>query len=150
MALLKVYSFPDPVLKQKALPVQEFDKELVELADNMLETMYEESGIGLAAVQVAVLKQLVVVDLKSGEEDISLREPRIFVNPQIVERSGETVSEEGCLSVVEYRAEVKRAESIKLEFQNLQGEPESLEADGLLSIQLGKVVPDHHARKEYL
>ena len=134
MALLKVYSFPDPVLKQKALPVQEFDEKLVELADNMLETMYKESGIGLAAVQVAVLKQLVVVDLKSGEEDTSLREPIFFVNPQIVERSGETVSEEGCLSVVEYRAEVKRAESIKLDFQNLQGEPESLEADGLLSI----------------
>ena len=134
MALLKVYSFPDPVLKQKALPVHEFDENLVELADNMLETMYKESGIGLAAVQVAVLKQLVVVDLKSGEEDKSLREPRVFVNPQIVERSGETVSEEGCLSVVEYRAEVKRAESIKLDFQNLQGEPESLDADGLLSI----------------
>ena len=134
MALLKVYSFPDPVLKQKALPVQEFDENLVELADNMLETMYEENGLGLAAVQVAVLKQLVVVDLKSGEEDTSLREPRVFVNPQIMERSGETVSEEGCLSVIEYRAEVKRAESIKLDFQNLQGEPESLEADGLLSI----------------
>ena len=77
---------------------------------------------------------MVVVDLKSGEEDTSLREPRVFVNPQIMERSGETVSEEGCLSVIEYRAEVKRAESIKLDFQNLQGEPESLYADGLLSI----------------
>ena len=89
----------------------------------MLETMYEERGIGLAAVQVAVLKQLVVVDLKSGEEDISLREPRIFVNPRIVERSGETISEEGCLSVTEFRAEVKRSESIKLEYQDLQGNP---------------------------
>jgi len=134
MALLKVYSFPDPVLKQKALPVQEFDEKLAELADNMLETMYEERGIGLAAVQVGVLKQLVVVDLKSGEEDISLREPRVFVNPHIVERSGETISEEGCLSVIEYRAEIKRAESIKLEFQDLQGEPRTMEAEGLLSI----------------
>ena len=91
MALLTVHSFPDPVLKQKALPVKEFDEKLAELADNMLETMYEERGIGLAAVQVGVLKQLVVVDLKSGEEDISLREPRVFVNPHIVERSGETI-----------------------------------------------------------
>ena len=134
MALLTVHSFPDPVLKQKALPVKEFDEKLAELADNMLETMYEERGIGLAAVQVGVLKQLVVVDLKSGEEDISLREPRVFVNPHIVERSGETISEEGCLSVIEYRAEIKRAESIKLEFQDLQGEPRTFEAEGLLSI----------------
>ena len=134
MALLTVHSFPDPVLKQKALPVKEFDEKLAELADNMLETMYEERGIGLAAVQVGVLKQLVVVDLKSGEEDISLREPRVFVNPLIVERSGETISEEGCLSVIEYRAEIKRAESIKLEFQDLQGEPRTMEAEGLLSI----------------
>ena len=134
MALLTVHSFPDPVLKQKALPVKEFDEKLAELAGNMLETMYEERGIGLAAVQVGVLKQLVVVDLKSGEEDISLREPRVFVNPHIVERSGETISEEGCLSVIEYRAEIKRAESIKLEFQDLQGEPRTMEAEGLLSI----------------
>ncbi|MEE3122875.1 MAG: peptide deformylase [SAR324 cluster bacterium] len=134
MALLTVHSFPDPVLKQKALPVKEFDEKLAELADNMLETMYEERGIGLAAVQVGVLKQLVVVDLKSGEEDISLREPRVFVNPHIVERSGETISEEGCLSVIEYRAEIKRAESIKLEFQDLQGESRTMEAEGLLSI----------------
>jgi len=134
MALLTVHSFPDPVLKQKALPVKEFDEKLADLADNMLETMYEERGIGLAAVQVGVLKQLVVVDLKSGEEDISLREPRVFVNPHIVERSGETISEEGCLSVIEYRAEIKRAESIKLEFQDLQGEPRTMEAEGLLSI----------------
>ena len=134
MALLTVHSFPDPVLKQKALPVKEFDEKLAELADNMLETMYEERGIGLAAVQVGVLKQLVVVDLKSGEEDISLREPRVFVNPHIVERSGETISEEGCLSVIEYRAEIKRAESIKLEFQDLQGESRTMEEEGLLSI----------------
>ena len=134
MALLTVHSFPDPVLKQKALPVKEFDEKLAELADNMLETMYEERGIGLAAVQVGVLKQLVVLDLKSGEEDISLREPRVFVNPHIVERSGETISEEGCLSVIEYRAEIKRAESIKLEFQDLQGESRTMEAEGLLSI----------------
>ena len=134
MALLIVHTFPDPVLKQKALPVDEFDEKLSELAENMLETMYEERGIGLAAVQVAVLKQLVVVDLKSGEEDISLREPRVFVNPRIVERSGETISEEGCLSVTEFRTEVKRSESIKLEYQDLQGNPQTLEADGLLSI----------------
>ena len=121
MALLTVHTFPDPVLKQKALPVDEFDEKLSELAENMLETMYEERG-------------MVVVDLKSGEEDISLREPRVFVNPRIVERSGETISEEGCLSVTEFRAEVKRSESIKLEYQDLQGNLQTLEADGLLSI----------------
>ena len=134
MALREILIVPDPRLKKECEPVEAVNDEIKTLLNDMLETMYEERGIGLAAVQVGVLKQLVVVDLKSGEEDISLREPRVFVNPHIVERSGETISEEGCLSVIEYRAEIKRAESIKLEFQDLQGEPRTMEAEGLLSI----------------
>ena len=136
MALLTVHSFPDPVLKQKALPVKEFDEKLAELADNMLETMYEERGIGLAAVQVGVLKQLVVVDLKSGEEDSSLREPHVFINPKIVEKSGNTVSEEGCLSVIDFRAEVERAENITIEYQNVIGNYQKLDTGGMMSICL--------------
>ena len=136
MALLKVYTFPDLVLKRKALPVKVFDERLKELADSMLETMYEERGIGLAAVQVAVLQQLVVVDLKSGAEDTSLKEPHVFVNPRITNRSGETVTEEGCLSVIEFRTEVKRAESVMLEYQDLEGRPKVLEAEGLMAVCL--------------
>jgi peptide deformylase len=113
MALLQVYEFPD-----------------------MLETMYEERGIGLAANQVAVLKQIVVVDVMAGDEDHGQREPQVLVNPKIVAASGETAIEEGCLSVPEFRAEVPRAEKINVEYQDLEGQSQTLEADGLLAICL--------------
>ena len=83
--------------------------------------MYEERGIGLAANQVAVLKQIVVVDVMAGDEDHGQREPQVLVNPKIVAASGETAIEEGCLSVPEFRAEVPRAEKITVEYQDLGG-----------------------------
>ncbi len=112
MALLEIHTFPDSVLRQKAKPVTVFDQELDETAQSMLETMYFSGGIGLAAIQAGILKQIIVIDLKSGEEDTELREPHVFINPEILEKSGTTVSEEGCLSVIEFRAEVDRAEEI--------------------------------------
>ena len=136
MALLQVYEFPDPILQQHAMPVTVFDDKLCQLAADMLETMYEERGIGLAANQVAVLKQIVVVDVMAGDEDHGQREPQVLVNPKIVAASGETAIEEGCLSVPEFRAEVPRAEKIKVEYQDLEGQPQTLEADGLLAIRL--------------
>ena len=116
------------------LPAERPD--LAKFADSMLETMYEEQGIGLASVQVGVLKQLVVIDLKSGEADTILREPRIFVNPRITELYGETVTEEGCLSVIDFRAEVKRDERVSLEYQDLKSNHQQLETDGLLAVCL--------------
>ena len=136
MALLQVYEFPDPILQQYAMPVTIFDDKLRQLAADMLETMYEERGIGLAANQVAVLKQIVVVDVMAGDEDHGQREPQVLVNPKIVAASGETAIEEGCLSVPEFRAEVPRAEKIKVEYQDLEGRLQTLEADGLLAICL--------------
>ena len=136
MALLQVHEFPDPILQQHAMPVTVFDDKLRQLAADMLETMYEERGIGLAANQVAVLKQIVVVDVMAGDEDHGQREPQVLVNPKIVAASGETAIEEGCLSVPEFRAEVPRAEKIKVEYQDLEGQPQILEADGLLAICL--------------
>ena len=136
MALLQVHEFPDPILQQHAMPVTAFDDKLRQLAADMLETMYEERGIGLAANQVAVLKQIVVVDVMAGDADHGQREPQVLVNPKIVAASGETAIEEGCLSVPEFRAEVPRAEKIKVEYQDLEGQPQTLEADGLLSICL--------------
>lgn len=136
MALLQVHEFPDPILQQHAMPVTVFDNKLRQLAADMLETMYEERGIGLAANQVAVLKQIVVVDVMAGDEDHGQREPQVLVNPKIVAASGETAIEEGCLSVPEFRAEVPRAEKIKVEYQDLEGQPQTLEADGLLAICL--------------
>lgn len=136
MALLQVHEFPDPILQQHAMPVTAFDDKLRQLAADMLETMYEERGIGLAANQVAVLKQIVVVDVMAGDADHGQREPQVLVNPKIVAASGETAIEEGCLSVPEFRAEVPRAEKIKVEYQDLEGQPQTLEADGLLAICL--------------
>ena len=136
MALLQVHEFPDPILQQHAMPVTVFDDKLRQLAADMLETMYEERGIGLAANQVAVLKQIVVVDVMAGDEDHGQREPQVLVNPKIVAASGETAIEEGCLSVPEFRAEVPRAEKIKVEYQDLEGRLQTLEADGLLAICL--------------
>ena len=132
--LLQIHTFPDPILKQVAQSIEVFDDALRKTADDMLETMYASNGIGLAAIQVAILKQLVVVDLLSGSEDESERTPHVFVNPNITEQSGETISEEGCLSVEEFRAEVKRAERITLEYQDVEGQPHTLVAEDLMAI----------------
>ncbi len=124
MAVLQVLKFPNPVLKQKSAPVTQYDSALGELAQAMLETMYVEGGIGLAAVQVGQLKRLIVVDARDGEGEgePEHRNPCVYVNPRILESSGELVTEEGCLSVVEFTAEVKRAEKVLLEYETLAGE----------------------------
>ena len=136
MALLEIHTFPDSVLRQKAEPVTIFDQELDETAQSMLETMYFSGGIGLAAIQAGILKQIIVIDLKSGEEDTELREPHVFINPEILEKSGTTVSEEGCLSVIEFRAEVDRAEEITIEYHDVDGNSKKLEAEDMMSICL--------------
>lgn len=136
MALLTVRTFPDPILKQKAKPVEVFDQNLAALAENMLETMYASNGIGLAANQVGILKQMVVVDIFSGDEDLGQRDPHVFVNPKIVQKDGKTAYEEGCLSVEDFTAEVQRAEQITLHYQDVQGQSHQLEAEGLKAICL--------------
>jgi peptide deformylase len=154
MAILTVHRFPDPVLKQRAKPVTTFDKTLKKLSDDMLETMYLEGGIGLAAVQVADLRRLVVMDLKNGEEKNGKpapHEPRVLVNPEILQAKGEIVTEEGCLSVTDFRAEVKRAERVEVAYQTLTGESkrEWMEEIGAVCIQHeidhlnGKLFIDH-------
>ena len=136
MALLEIHTFPDSVLRQKAEPVTVFDQELDETAQSMLETMYFSGGIGLAAIQAGILKKIIVIDLKSGEEDTKFREPHVFINPEILETSGTTVSEEGCLSVIEFRGEVDRAEKITIEYQDITGNVKKLEAEDMMSICL--------------
>ena len=136
MALLNIHTFPDPILRQKALPVTDFDQSLDDTAKYMLETMYVSSGIGLAAVQAGILKKIIVIDLISGEEDISLREPHVFVNPKILKKYGSTVSEEGCLSVIDFRGDVERAEKISVEYQDVKGNIHQMEAEGMMSICL--------------
>lgn len=134
MAILEIYTFPDPILRKQTKAVTVFDHELETTTQSMLETMYVSSGIGLAAIQAGILKQIIVVDLKSGEEDITQREPHVFINPKIVKQSGTTFSEEGCLSVIEFRGEIQRAEKIIVEYQDVTGKLQKMEAEEMMSI----------------
>ncbi|MCD6527833.1 MAG: peptide deformylase [Desulfuromonas sp.] len=130
MALLRMRHYPDPVLSSVAEAVTEFDDTLRTLATDMVETMYAAPGVGLAAPQIGVLKRLVVIDC-GGEEEPELIEA---VNPEILERDGESYEEEGCLSVPGYYAQVKRSAWVRVRYQNLHGEMVEQEAEGLLAV----------------
>lgn len=129
MSLLKIVEFPDPRLRIKATEVTAFDADLKTLADDMLETMYAASGIGLAAIQVDVHKRILVLDVsESGDQ------PMVIVNPVITARDGTEISQEGCLSVPGIYADVERAESITVEARHVDGSDFTIEADGLLAV----------------
>jgi len=146
MAVLLVLRFPDPKLRQKAKPVTRFDEALARLAGDMLATMYAEGGIGLAAPQVGQSRQLVVVDLTADEEEGLPREPRAFVNPVILSREGEVITEEGCLSVPEFTADVARAERIRLRYRTLAGDTREEDMDGLAAICLQHEIDHLHGK----
>jgi len=129
MAILEVLHHPHPLLRQKALPVEAIDGEIRTLAQNMLETMYAEGGIGLAANQVGVGKRVVVIDLA---EDRS--QPMCLINPEIISREGETAIQEGCLSVPGVFEPVPRSQKIRLQTMNLEGGVVDRRCDGLLAI----------------
>lgn len=129
MAVLKVLSFPDKRLRTKAKSVESVDDSVRAIMDDMLETMYDAPGIGLAATQVDIHQQIVVIDI-SEEKD----SPLYLVNPEITAKSGKEISEEGCLSVPEYYAEVERAETVTVSALGHDGKPFELEAEGLLAV----------------
>jgi len=131
MALLKIRHYPDPVLKKVATPVTEFDESLRQLANDMAETMYAAPGVGLAAPQVGISKRLTVIDCSARDEAAQLL---VLVNPEIIDREGETCEEEGCLSVPEYYAKVNRSASVKVRFQDLDERTHTIEASGLTAI----------------
>ena len=131
---LKIYTYPSSILRQKARPVVDINGELKKLTDNMLYTMYSAPGIGLAANQVGSVDRVIVFDLKPDEKDI--RKPCVLINPEIVEREGTTKSEEACLSVIDYSAEVRRNAEILVRGVDINGNPLEIEADGLLAICL--------------
>ncbi len=152
MALLKILTFPDPFLKIVAKPVTQFDKTLETLVQDMANTMYDEPGIGLAATQVHEDKRLFVMDVFFNKEDPeSKKQPVAVINPEIIESSGESIIEEGCLSVPEFRAEIKRFAEVTLRFQDLDQAVHELQAEGLLAICIqheldhlnGKLFIDH-------
>ena len=130
MAILSIFKYPNPILKKKSSPVTEFGPELAELAQDMAETMYDAPGVGLAAPQIGVSKQLIVYDVATDEDK---GEYTALLNPQIVEARGEDVAEEGCLSVRDYAADVKRAHWIRVEAQDLEGNALSFEAEDWLA-----------------
>lgn len=132
--ILQVLQFPDAELRVKAEPFEpgEVDDAVRQLAWNMAETMYDEPGIGLAATQVGVAKRLVVMDLDWTEE--GERNPRILLNPEVVEREGRELSEdEGCLSVPDFKADVERDARVRVRARTLDWEEVEFEASGLES-----------------
>ena len=149
MAILDILVYPDPRLRTVAKPVKTVDDRIRQLIEDMIETMHDADGIGLAATQVDVHEQVIVMQVPDD-----LEKPRVLINPTVIEKDGETTYEEGCLSIPEYNAPVKRAESIKITALDEQGEIYELEADGLLAICIqhemdhlqGKVFVDYLSR----
>lgn len=134
MNVLRIHTYPDSFLKQIAIPVENVDGELQGIIDRMAQTMYEAPGVGLASIQVGVDKSILVYDIGPRDEK---RELHVLINPKIISSEGEILSEdEGCLSVPDYRADVKRAESILLEGVDRDGNPLRFDAEGLLAIVL--------------
>ncbi|KAA8994869.1 peptide deformylase [Affinibrenneria salicis] len=129
MSVLQVLHFPDERLRTKAQPVKEVNAEIQRIVDDMFDTMYEEEGIGLAATQVDIHQRIIVIDV-SEERDQRL----VLINPELLEKSGDTGIEEGCLSIPETRALVPRAERVKVRALDRDGNPFELETDGLLAI----------------
>ena len=129
MARLNVLHYPDSRLRKPALPVETVDASIRILVADMLETMYAAPGIGLAATQVNVQKRVVVMDLSEEKN-----QPRVFINPTVLEREGESEHEEGCLSVPGFYETVRRAERVRVSALDLDGEPFELEAHGLLAV----------------
>ena len=122
---------PDPQLRQVSEPIGAITEEIRTLARDMLETMYDAPGIGLAAIQIGVPKRLVVIDLAKADEE---RKPMVLVNPEITWSSEEKRTyEEGCLSIPEYYEEVERPDRVKFRYRNLDGETVEAEADGVLA-----------------
>jgi peptide deformylase len=149
MALLPILRFPDERLRTRAEPVAEFGPDLRRLAADMAETMYEAPGIGLAATQVNVHRRLIVIDVSETKDDL-----RVFVNPRLVAEEGLTEGEEGCLSVPGIYDTVERSERVTVHYQDLDGQPQAMNADGLLAVCLqheidhldGKVFVDYLSR----
>jgi len=131
MAKLEILEFPDDRLRTVAQAVSAFDDELGRLIDDMTETMYSAQGIGLAATQVNVHKRLLVLDVSEGQD-----QPRVYINPEILETEGSETCEEGCLSVPGIYAEVSRAEKVRVSARDRNGHSFEEKLDGLHAICL--------------
>ncbi len=132
MSVLPIYVYDQAVLKRRAKPVQKVDDTLTRFVDDMFETMRKANGIGLAANQVGLLQRIVVIDV-SGIEGMENAKPLTLLNPRVVQEEGEVVMEEGCLSLPDLRDDVERPEKVLVEYQDLDFQNCSIEADGILA-----------------
>jgi len=131
MAVLPILTLPDPVLRKKAKPVERIDAELRRLMDDMLATMYDAPGIGLAALQVGVLRRLIVMD---PAKDEAPKSPLVMVNPEMLERSEEMrTHEEGCLSIPDFTAEIERPARTRVSYIDREGKKREAELEGIWS-----------------
>lgn len=132
MSIRRIYQYPEPVLRKKAKKVEHFDDSLKTLVSDMAETMYDAPGIGLAAPQVGESLQLLIVDLGGQEE----RKYMAVINPEIKETEGTQIDEEGCLSIPELTANVKRYKTITLSYQDIEGESHQITAEDRFAVVL--------------
>jgi peptide deformylase len=151
MAILPIITLPDPLLRKVSTPVERVDAEILKLADDMLETMYDAPGVGLAAVQAGVLKRLVVLDVSDEGEP----QPLTLVNPEILKTGDEArVHEEGCLSIPDFRLEIERPALVTIGYVDREGKHREMQADGLLATAIqheidhlnGKLIIDFLSR----
>jgi peptide deformylase len=153
MSLLPILRFPDPRLKKRATPVRRIDEDIMRLARDMAETMYEAPGIGLAATQVDVHRQVIVIDVSDARDQLLA-----LINPEIIESEGMQVCEEGCLSVPGIYEKVERAERVVVRYLDLEGREATIEGGGLLAVCLqheiehlkGKVFVEHLSQLKQL
>ena len=152
MAILPIITLPDPRLRRRSMPVARLDADVRKLADDMLETMYDAPGVGLAAVQVGVPRRLVVLDTAKDEEPAR---PLILINPEIVSLGSELrTHEEGCLSIPDVRIEIERSATVTVRYLDREGTPRELAAEGLLGTAIqheidhleGKLIIDYLSR----
>lgn len=152
MTILQIITLPDPLLRKVSAPIERIDQDVRKLAADMLETMYGAPGVGLAAVQVGVLRRLVVLDTaKDGESP----QPLVLINPEIVRLGSEMRQhEEGCLSLPDVRVDIERPGWLKIRYLDLDGKSQELEANGLLATAIqheidhlnGKLIIDFLSR----
>lgn len=133
MSIRRIYQYPEPVLRKKAIPIENFDDNLKTLIADMAETMYDAPGIGLAAPQVGESLRLLIVDIGKEQEE---RNYLAVINPEITHHEGKQIDEEGCLSIPDLTANVERYKKITLTFQDEEGREHEIEAEGRLAVVL--------------
>ncbi|WWO97707.1 MAG: peptide deformylase [Candidatus Dasytiphilus stammeri] len=129
MTVMKLLTYPNNRLRDIALPVKKVDKNIKKIVDNMLETMYEKDGIGLAATQVNLPQQIIVIDIST-----SRNEPLVLINPEFLEKKGSISLEEGCLSIPQQKAFISRSKTVKITALDIQNNSFTIEANNLMAV----------------